>query len=643
MEEAKKYDGISPTVREDENQGSNPSPRYSQTTSDTVILPGPNNDVVATGGHGDGDSTNGLKRDITMRQMFFMALGGSIGAGLFVGSGQALSIGGPGSLVINFAICGLMVSMTMASLGEMATSYPVAGAFYDYTVRFVGKQMGFAMGWNFVFNWLIVLPFELTTIGAQIKYWKPDFQSWWLILPFMAFLALFASKGAKWFGELEHWLGLCKATALSVFICFALVLITQDTKNDPRGKLGARYWSNPGAFMNGFQGFLAVFRVAGMSYGGTEMLGLTAAECSRPHRVMPLATKVVFFRLIVFYIGSLLMLGFVVPANSPSLAMVGHGAKYSPFVLAANLAHVPGLSHFFNACIVIALISMANAAIFASSRALQALCQKGMGPAKLSKVHGGIPVWSLLVAFVVALLAFVTAAPGGDEIFDWLLSLSSMSNYFTWGAICYSHIRMRAAMKAQGRDLNQIIWRSPFGIWGSYLGLVVCFCGLCAQVVMAFWPVGGVYDAKAIVRDVIGIPFMLAILLGYTLYERYRVGGEKRLLVPLNEIDLGHGFRNKEFARLADEEHLHEKRVELDGTGYEENWPRWKKAAFYGRREMAHLLKSLIGLPGKMLRAIIALPGHMVSFVRGMASLPGKVTRVRKERSTTSSEEVLTR
>jgi amino acid transporter len=524
-------------------------------------------------------SNGGLKRDITTRQMFLMAAGGSIGAGLFVGSGQALRTGGPASLVINFAICGFMVSMTMASLGEMATSYPVAGAFYDYTVRFVGRTAGFAMGWNFVFNWLIVLPFELTTIGAQLGYWNQNLKPWWFIIPFLVFLGLISAKGAKWFGELEHWLGLCKAVALMTFICFAIALTTTGAASDSRGALGARYWHRPGAFINGFQGFLAVFRVAGMSYGGTEMLGLTAAECRRPHRVMPMATKIVFFRLIVFYVGGLLMLGFVVPADNPDLSAVGHGAKYSPFVLAANLANQPGLANFFNAMIVTALISMANAAIFASSRALQALCSKGMGPRKLGELKGGVPVYALAVAFALALLAFVTAAPGGEEIFDWLLSLSATSNYMTWAAICYSHVRMRKAMRAQGWDEGQIIWRSPFGVWGSYVGLAVCGCGLAAQVVMAGWPLEG-YEARAVTRDVIGIPFVLLICGGYAAHRRWRYG-EKRLLVPLAEIDLGTGFRNKEYARVADEETAKEKELVLDVLGYQKEWSMIKKAGFH--------------------------------------------------------------
>lgn len=569
------------------------SNRLSQTKSNAEILPNNAAETSSTSSTApvaefaevappvvpvDAPSPEALKRDISMRQMVLMAAGGSIGAGLFVGSGQALSSGGPGSLVLNYAICGLMVSMTMASLGEMATSYPVAGAFYDYTVRFVGLPWGFAMGWNFVFNWLIVLPFELTTIGAQIAYWDQGVRNWYIVVAFLVFLGFVAYKGAAWFGELEHWLGLCKAVALCTFICFAIALTASGIPGDDRGAIGARYWKSPGAFLNGFQGFLAVFRVAGMSYGGTEMLGLTAAECRRPHRMMPIATKIVFFRLIFFYVGGLLMLGFVVPADSTELASVGHGAKYSPFVLAANLANQPQLANFFNAMIVIALISMANAAIFASSRALHALCMKGMGPKRWARTPRGVPMYCLGVAFVLALIAFVSDAPGGTEIFDWLLSLSAVSNYFTWMAICYSHIRMRKAMVVQGRSLDNIIWRSPFGLWGSYIGLVVCALGLLAQVVVAAWPIGG-YDAKVIIRDVIGIPVIFIFFGGYIFWRRYK-HNDGRLLVPLGEIDLDFGFRDKRFAKLADEEADVEKRAERRALGYQEDWSPTKKAIF---------------------------------------------------------------
>ena len=499
-------------------------------------------------------STNGLRRDITSRQMFLIAAGGSIGAGLFVGSGQGLSVGGPGSLVLTFAIIGTMVSFTMAALGEMATSYPVAGAFYDYSVRFVSPQWGFAMGWNFILNWLIVLPFELTTIVAQVAYWG-NVHPAAIIVPFTVVLAATSIfGGAKVFGELEHWLGLCKALAISSFLCFSMALTVGGIPSDPRGALGDRYWKDPGAFRNGFQGFMAVFRIAGMAYGGTELLGLTAAECRRPHRIMPMATKVVFFRLIVFYVGALLMLGFVVPANDPHLASVGHGAKYSPFVLAANLAGVPGLGHFFNAMIVTALVSMANTSSFASSRALQALCDKGMGPKLLGRVRRGVPVNALVLAYALALLSLLTIAPGGEQLFDWLLSLSAMSNYFTWATICYSHIRMHRAMAVQGHDVRELIWRSPFRLWGSWAGIAICCFGLAAQVVGALWPIGNLYEATSIFRDVLGILFMFCLFGAYVVYRRWRCGDQQPLLVPLGAVDLATGFRDKAHAELMDAE-----------------------------------------------------------------------------------------
>ncbi|KAK3359021.1 amino acid permease/ SLC12A domain-containing protein [Lasiosphaeria hispida] len=378
-------------------------------------------------------STDGqdLKRDITPRQMFLMALGGSIGTGLFVGSGQALSVGGPGNLVVNFAVGAVIVGVTMASLGEMATSFPVAGGFYEYGVRFVGKPWGFAMGWNFVLNWLLALPFELITIVAVIRYWRPDVQPAVVIAPFLIVLAAVSYRGARWFGELEHWLGLAKAVCISTFICFAFACVIGAVESDPRGALGDRYWRNPEPFLNGFGGFIFTLRMAGMSYGGTELLGLTVAECKSPHRIMPLATKIVFFRLVVFYVIALAMLGFVISSSDPKLAQIGHGAKYSPFVLAANEAMVPGLAHFFNGMTVTALVSMANTCGFSSSRALQALCARGMGPKVLGKIYNGVPLPALVVSFGFGTLAFITCAPQGEEIFDWLVSFSAVSNYLT--------------------------------------------------------------------------------------------------------------------------------------------------------------------------------------------------------------------
>ncbi|KAK2001599.1 amino acid permease [Colletotrichum falcatum] len=483
-----------------------------------------------------------LQRNISNRHMILMALGGSIGAGLFVGSGAALSSGGPLSLVANFAIVGLGVTCTMGSLGELAAAYPVAGAFYEYSRRMISEPWGFAMGWNFVFNWLIVFPFELTVIAAQMRYWVPDLHPAYIITPFLVTLTGTSFLGSKWFGEFEHAFGIGKALAITVFIFVAIFIITGAVPTDPRHGTGATFWHDPGAVRNGFSGFLMVFRVAGMSYGGTELLGMTAAECKNPQKALPLATKVVFARIFFFYIVALLLLGFVVPSDHSNLAVAGHGAKYSPFTLAAELAQIKHLPSFFNALIVVAIVSMANTSIFAASRAFQALCERGMGPHWGATVKRGVPVYAFFVSFVFGLLAFINLAPGGGTIFDWLLSLSGASNYYTWASICVSHIRFRKAWAAQGHDYKTLLWNSPFGVWGAWLGLAICVVGLFANVLTAIWPVGG-HDAQAIIRDNIGTLIPLVLYAGYWLWKSKVKNLKQAVLIPLGQVDVRTGIR----------------------------------------------------------------------------------------------------
>ncbi|TQN67087.1 putative amino-acid permease [Colletotrichum shisoi] len=483
-----------------------------------------------------------LERNISIRHMIFMALGGSIGAGLFVGSGAALSSGGPLSLVINFAIVGLGVTCTMGCLGELAASYPVAGAFYEYSRRMISEPWGFAMGWNFVFNWLIVFPFELTVIAAQMKYWIPDLQPAYVITPILVTLTGTSFLGSKWFGEIEHAFGIGKAIAITVFIFTAIFIITGAVPSDPRKGTGSRFWHDPGAVKNGLSGFLMVFRVAGMSFGGTELLGMTAAECKNPQKALPLATKVVFARIFFFYIVSLLLLGFVVPSDEPRLASVGHGAKYSPFTLAAQLANIPHLPSFFNALIVVAIVSMANTSIFAASRAFQALCEKGMGPRWGATVKWGVPVYAFLVTFVFGLIAFVNLAPGGDVIFDWLLSLSGASNYYTWASICVSHIRFRKAWAAQGHDYKTLLWNSPFGAWGAWVGVSVCAVGLFANILTAILPIGG-HDAQAVIRDNVGTVIPAVLYFGYWFWQSRIKKMRQPTLIPLGQVDVRTGIR----------------------------------------------------------------------------------------------------
>lgn len=271
---------------------------------------------------------------------------------------------------------------------------------------------------------------------------------------------------------MEFILGLIKVTAIIGFIIFGIVVDCGGVKSDPRGYIGAKYWHDPGAFRNGFKGFCSVFVTAAFAFGGTELVGLAAAEAADPRKSLPTATKQVFWRIAFFYIISLFIVGLILPSDDTSLlGSSGANTKASPFVLSIKMAGVQGLPSVFNAVITMAVISVANSCTFGSTRTMQALATRGMAPKFLTKIDSkGRPYWCVIIQLLFGLLAFINEASAGGQVFTWLLSLSGLSFFFVWASICLSHIRFRAGWKAQGHTLDELPYQAGFGVIGSYVG-----------------------------------------------------------------------------------------------------------------------------------------------------------------------------
>ena len=244
-------------------------------------------------------------------------------------------------------------------------------------------------------------------------------------------------------------------------------------KTDPRGYIGGKYWYEPGAFRNGFQGFCAVFVTAAFAFGGTELVGLAAAEAADPRKTLPTATKQVFWRITFFYVISLLLVGLIVPSDNENLLnSSGANTKFSPFIIAIQLAGIQGLPSVFNAVITLSVISVANSCTFASTRTIQALALNGMGPKFLAYVDKkGRPMWCIVLQIAFGLLAFINEAKVGSKVFNWLLALSGLSYFFVWASICLCHIRFRKAWKVQGHTLEELPYQASFGVIGSWIGL----------------------------------------------------------------------------------------------------------------------------------------------------------------------------
>ncbi|KAH8909551.1 amino-acid permease inda1 [Coniochaeta sp. PMI_546] len=487
-----------------------------------------------------------LSRDLQNRHMQMIAIGGSIGAGLFVGSGGALSSGGPASLIICYMIVGIMLLFTCQALAEMAVLYPVNGAFYTYVVRFVDPSWGFAMGWDYALSWLTVLPFELTAASITIQFWRTDINVGVWITVFLVVLSIIQIFGVRGYGEVEFILSIIKIAACIGFIILGIVINCGGTwrtaiVDDYKHYLGAKYWHDPGAFNNGFNGFCGVFVVAAFAFGGTEMVGLAAAESANPRKSIPLATKQVFWRICFFYVVNLFILGLIVRSDDDRLLhSSGANTKYSPFVIAIQDAGIKVLPSIFNAVITIAVISVANSCTFGSTRTMQALAERGMGPKFLAYVDkSGRPLWCIVIQILFGFLAFIGEAGNSSDIFGWLLALSGLSYFFVWGSICLSHIRFRAGWKAQGYSLDQIPYKPTLGVLGSWIGFLLNIICLMATFYNALYPSpDSTPTAKAFFQAYLAAPVVLFLYLLWKAISR-----DWRLYVPLRDMDLKSGLR----------------------------------------------------------------------------------------------------
>jgi amino acid transporter len=521
---------------------------------------------AATGGQYDAEQAainiaeSPLSRRLKGRHLQMIAIGGSIGTGLFVGSGLALHTGGPASLLIAFALIGAMLYCVVHALGEMAVLFPIAGSFSAYSTRFLDPAWGFAMGWNYAMQWLVVLPLEIVAASITIDFWhSPVNKAVWVTI-FWALIVTINLFGVKGYGEAEFVFSIIKVIAVIGFIILGVIL---NCGGGPQGGyIGGRYWHDPGAFHNGFKGLCSVFVTAAFAFAGTELVGLAAAETANPRKSLPTAVKQVFWRITLFYIVSLTLVGLLVPWNEPRLLSGSSSAdaSASPFVIAIKNAKISALPSIMNVVIMIAVLSVGNSSVYGSSRTLAALAEQGQAPRILAYIdRNGRPMVGIAVSALLGLLGYLAASPKKGQAFTWMLALSGLSSIITWGSICLAHIRFRHGWKKQGHSIKELAYQSQSGVIGSWLGLLLNCLVLVAQFWVAMWPVGESPNAENFFSIYLTVPVVLAFYIPYKIFY-------KTPFVRSADMDLVTGRREMDLDTLLEEE-----RAEQAA------WPRWKK------------------------------------------------------------------
>ncbi|WP_040159234.1 amino acid permease [Mobilicoccus massiliensis] len=462
--------------------------------------------------------TEELHRALRPRHINMIAIGGAIGTGLFVASGATISNAGPGGALLSYAAIGFMVFLLMQSLGEMATYLPLAGSFEAYGTRFVSPSFGFATGWNYWYNWAITVAGELVAAAVVMQFWLPDTPGWVWSALFLAVLVALNAINVRAFGEGEFLFASIKVITVVVFLIVGVLMIL--------GILGGRspgfsnWTAGEAPFVNGFFGMMSVFMIAGFSFQGTELVGVAAGEAEDPEKSIPRAIRNVFIRILLFYIGAIAVIGFLLPYTDPRLlgAASDDNITIAPFTLIFENAGVLGAASVMNAVILTAILSAGNSGMFASTRMLYALAVQGKAPKVFARVtRSGIPLPALTATALVGALCFIVSLVGTGTAYEILVSASGLAGFITWMGIAWCHFNFRRAYVRQGHDPNDLPYKAALFPIGPIVALIMCAVVIVGQSLEFFTGEG---DLKHFLLAYLGLPFFLALWGGHKLVTR---------------------------------------------------------------------------------------------------------------------------
>jgi AAT family amino acid transporter/D-serine/D-alanine/glycine transporter len=404
-----------------------------------------------------------LSRNLRERHIQLIALGGTIGVGLFLGSAKAIHHAGPG-LLLAYAVGGVMVFLIMRALGELLTYRPVAGSFAVYADEFCGPFAGFATGWSYWFMWVVTAMAELTAIGIYVRYWFPAVPQW---LP--ALVALVALYGAnqlavRVFGELEFWFALIKVVTIVGLIVGGLFVIFFHVGDLGTTASFTNLWSHGGFMPFGILGVLLTLQMVTFAYQGVELIGVTAGEAENPEVVLPKATNGITYRILIFYIGALLVIMSLVPWTELSPDM-------SPFVFVFDKMRVPAAATIINLVVITAATSSCNSGIFSTGRMLFSLAQRGQAPRALAQLSAQrVPAKGINVSAAVMLVAVALNYAVPEKAFVYVTSISTIGTLWTWGIIMVAHRNYRRAVAAG--SARAAPFRMPGAPYANWLVIV---------------------------------------------------------------------------------------------------------------------------------------------------------------------------
>ena len=391
-----------------------------------------------------------LARGLKNRHIQMIALGGAIGTGLFYGSAASIKLVGPG-IIVSYIIGGFVMYLIMRMLGEMSTEEPVAGAFSHFAYKYWGEFAGFLAGWNYWFLYILVSMAELTVVGIYVAYWFPDFPHWLTSLIVLVSITGINLINVRLYGEAEFWFAIIKVLAVIGMIALGLVLILFGLGGEATGF--SNLWAHGGFFPHGISGLLLSLVVVMFSFGGTELIGITAGEADDPKKSIPQAIRQVMWRILIFYIGALTVMMIIFPWDQV-------GMEGSPFVTIFSKLGISSAANILNFVVLTAAVSVYNSGIYSNGRMLYSLAEQGNAPKVFTKLGSNkVPYVAILFSSACTLVVVAINYLVPEGAFMQVMALATTAATITWVMIVLVHMKFR---KAHAADASKLTFPAPF-------------------------------------------------------------------------------------------------------------------------------------------------------------------------------------
>ncbi|MCY0916630.1 MULTISPECIES: amino acid permease [unclassified Streptomyces] len=455
-----------------------------------------------SGTPGDAKPSDGLKAGLKNRHLSMIAIGGVIGAGLFVGSGGGIAKAGP-AILVSYALVGAMVVFVMRMLGEMAAASPNSGSFSAYADRALGRWAGFSIGWLYWFFWVVVLAVEATAGAVILEGWVPAVPQWAWALIVMAVLTVTNLGSVASYGEFEFWFAGIKVVAIGAFVIIGMLAVFGVLPGSDNPGAGFAHLTDAGGFMpNGWGSILTGVLMVVFSFMGSEIVTLAAGESEDPRRAVTKATNSVIWRIGIFYLGSIFIVLTLLPWNDKSIVDKG---SYVAALDSIGIAHA---GQIMNVIVLTAVLSCLNSGLYTASRMAFSLGERGDAPKAFAKVNKrGVPTAAILGSVVFGFVAVYFNYAFKDTVFTFLLNSSGAIALFVWLVICLTQLRMRKILEREAPEKLAVkMWLFPYLTWAT-AGMITFVLAYMVydkdnrQVVLLSLLVAAVVLAIGVVRD----------------------------------------------------------------------------------------------------------------------------------------------